>query len=93
MTGSTVTDKTTITLDQMPVGKKARIAKIEGDRSVARRLMGLGLRVGSEVSVLQHRGRGVVVANSGNRVALGGSIAGKLLMSPATPDQHPAETD
>lgn len=86
MAGTLVTNNSTITLDLMPVGEKACIAKIEGDRSVARRLMGLGLRVGSIVSVLQHRGHGVVVANSGNRVALGGSIAGKLLMSPAATD-------
>ena len=44
--------------------------------------MGLGLRVGSEVDVLHHRGRGVVVASSGNRIALGGGVAEKLLIEP-----------
>lgn len=71
-----------ITLDQMPAGVRARITGISGDRGLARKLLGLGLRVGSEVSVLQRRSRGVVVANAGTRVALGSSVADKLLMQP-----------
>jgi ferrous iron transport protein A len=35
--------------------------------------------VNEEVEVLQHRGRGVVVARGGNRIALGGGIAEKLM--------------
>jgi ferrous iron transport protein A len=70
------------TLDHIPAGQQARIEKIQGDRSLARRLLGLGLRVGSEISVLQQRNRGVVVATAGTRVALGSSIADKLLMQP-----------
>ena len=38
----------------------------------------LGLTVGSEVEILHHRGRGVVVGKQGNRVALGKGIAEKL---------------
>jgi ferrous iron transport protein A len=72
----------TITLDHIPAGQHARITKIQGDRGLARRLLGLGLRVGSEISVLQQRNRGVVVASAGTRVALGSSIADKLLMQP-----------
>ena len=71
-----------ITLDHVPAGQHARITKIQGDRGLARRLLGLGLRVGSEISVLQQRHRGVVVATAGTRVALGSSIADKLLMQP-----------
>jgi ferrous iron transport protein A len=67
-------------LCELSVGARARIAKINGDRSMARRLMGLGLRVGSEVSVLQHRNRGVVLASAGNRVALGAGVADKLIV-------------
>ncbi len=66
----------------MAVGAHVRITAIEGDRQFARRLLSLGLRVGSEVSVLQRRGRGVVVISSGTRVALGGSVADKLLVEP-----------
>lgn len=49
---------------------------------MTRRLLSLGLRVGSKVDVVQHRGRGVVVASHGVRVALGGGIAAKMLMLP-----------
>ncbi len=71
-----------VTLDHIPAGQQARITKIQGDKGLARRLLGLGLRVGSEISVLQQRNRGVVVATAGTRVALGSSIADKLLMQP-----------
>ncbi len=68
------------TLDAVPIGGRARITAIEGGRSLHRRLLGLGLRVGAEVQVLHHRGRGVVVASAGNRIALGGGVAEKLLI-------------
>jgi len=72
-------------LGTLPIGGHARIARIDGGVKLVRRLMGLGLRVGSEVAVLQHRGRGVVLANGDTRVALGGGIAGKLLVEPIAP--------
>ena len=62
------------------MGGHARIAEIRGDRQFARRLLSLGLRVGSEVDILHRRGSGVVVVSDGNRVALGGSIAEKLMV-------------
>ena len=71
-----------VTLDHMPTGAHGRITRITGDRGLARKLLGLGLRVGSEISILQQRKRGVVVASSGTRVALGSSVADKLLMQP-----------
>ena len=71
-----------VSLDTLPIGECARIAAINGGHTLHRRLMGLGLRVGSEVNVLHHRGRGVVVASAGNRIALGGGIAEKLLIEP-----------
>lgn len=71
-----------VTLDHMPTGAHGRITRIAGDRGLARKLLGLGLRIGAEVSILQQRKRGVVVASSGTRVALGNSVANKLLMQP-----------
>jgi len=71
-------------LNQLQIGATATIQKIEGDSKLSRKLLGLGLRVGSKVSVLQHRSRGVVVASDGNRVALGQSIADKLLVNLTT---------
>jgi ferrous iron transport protein A len=67
-------------LGLVPKGKRARIVEIRGGQKVTRRLLSLGLRVGSEVEVLHHRGHGVVVASDGNRIALGGGVADKLLM-------------
>ncbi|MBZ0308448.1 MAG: ferrous iron transport protein A, partial [Anaerolineae bacterium] len=50
--------------------------------SLSRKLLGLGLRVGTEVCVLQQRRRGVVVASAGCLVALGSTIANKLRIQP-----------
>lgn len=77
---------TLITLDLLPVGAHARIEELHGGRTMTRRLLSLGLRVGSEVEVVQHRGRGVVVASHGVRVALGGGIAAKMVMQPIEPN-------
>ena len=69
-----------IRLNQLPTGNRAQIVRIVGGRQLARRLLSLGLRVGAELQVLQRRGRSVVVASSGNRVAIGSTIADKLLI-------------
>ena len=45
---------------------------------MVRRLLALGLSVGSELEVLHHRSHGVGVALDGNRVALGGGVAERL---------------
>ncbi|MDX1345739.1 MAG: FeoA domain-containing protein [Sedimenticolaceae bacterium] len=66
-------------MTEIPVGRRARLVKIEGGRELARRLLGLGLSINEEVEVLQHRGRGVVIARGGNRIALGGGVAEKLM--------------
>jgi len=65
-------------LKQLAIGSKARITKIKANRFIVRRLLGLGLRVGSVISVLHHRGKGVVVAAGGNRIALGEGVTEKL---------------
>lgn len=65
-------------LSEAPVGSKVRLVAIDGNKQLARRLLSLGLSVGSEVQILNRRGRGVVVARQGNRVALGKGVAEKL---------------
>lgn len=69
-------------LSALAEGDHARIHQIMGGRELARRLLGLGLRVGTELQVLQHRGHGVVVARSGSRIALGAGVVEKLLVTP-----------
>ncbi len=63
-------------------GHSGRIASIEGDRQMVRRMLSLGLRVGTVVDMLNHRGKSVVIQNAGTRVALGPGIAEKLLVEP-----------
>ncbi len=67
-------------LVQLSAGQHARIAEVRGNQVMTRRLLSLGLRVGSEVTILHHRGRGVVVTSAGNRVALGEEITDKLFV-------------
>jgi len=71
-----------MSLFDLPIGAHVRIAEIRGGRQLTRRLLGLGLRVGSEVAILHHRGRGVVLSAGGTRVALGGGIVEKLSVEP-----------
>jgi len=78
-------DPRLISIGELPVGARARIVEIQGGRQLVRRLLGLGIRVGSEVDVLHHRGRGVVVARGETRIALGSGIADKLLVEPLSP--------
>jgi len=69
-------------LSQLRVGQRVRIAEIRGGRDMTRRLLSLGLRVGTEIDVLHRRGRGVVVASAGTRIALGAGVADKLYVTP-----------
>ena|GEM_PF-3791739 len=59
-------------------GERCRLVGIDGGHRFVNRLMGLGLRIGAEVRVIQQRGQDVVLASAGNRIALGGSIARHL---------------
>ncbi len=63
-------------------GRRGRIASIEGGKLMVRRMLSLGLRVGTVVNMLNHRGKSVVIQNAGTRVALGPGIAEKLLVEP-----------
>ncbi|MEA3278606.1 MAG: FeoA domain-containing protein [Pseudomonadota bacterium] len=79
-----------ICLGELPIGVRARIAQIRGGRQLTRRLLSLGLRLGTRITVMHHRGRGVVVSTGDTRVALGGGIAEKLWVEPLSP---PVEHD
>jgi len=67
-------------LSSVPVGSKVRLNAIEGGKSLTRRLLSLGISLGSEFEVINHRGEGTVVARGGNRVALGAGVSNKLLV-------------
>lgn len=48
-----------MSLFELPIGTTARIAEIQGGQQLTRRLLGLGLRAGSEVAILHHRNQGL----------------------------------
>jgi len=72
----------TTNLLKLQNGRSGRIASIEGGKQMVRRMLSLGLRVGTVVNMLNHRGKSVVIQNEGTRVALGPGIAEKLLVEP-----------
>ncbi len=72
----------TTSLLDLKNGHRGRIAAIEGDRQLVRRMLSLGLRVGTVIDMLKHRGKGVVIQNAGTRVALGPGVAEKLFVEP-----------
>lgn len=75
---------TRLPLAELQVGTLARLAEIRGGRRLSHRLLALGLRIGSEIEVLHHRGSGLVVSHGETRVALGGGIVDKLWVARLT---------
>jgi len=65
-------------LSEISVGETVRLVSIDGNRQLVRRLLALGITLGTEVEILHHRGHGVVIGRNGNRVALGKVIVDKL---------------
>ena len=69
-------------LQDLPRGTIARVAKVNGGQSTTRKLLGLGLRIGSEIEMVHQRGQGIVVASAGNRIALGLAVAEQIWAEP-----------
>ena len=67
-------------LNELAIGDTARVIEIHGGKNMTRRLMGRGLKVGSSVTVLHRRGEGVVVGEGGNRIAIGGGVANRVMV-------------
>lgn len=67
-------------LSNVPVGKHIRVNAIQGGKSMVRKLLSLGISLGSEFEIINQRGDGIVLAREGNRVALGASISSQLLV-------------
>lgn len=69
-------------------GQQLRIVALTAGRNLAHRLTELGLNIGSEVTVVQRQGGGLVVARgdsaaSKGRIALGAGMAAKIQVAPA----------
>jgi len=80
LTAQAINDGPTCPLNTLSIGDYARVIEIQGGRKLIRQLMGLGLKTGSEITVLHRRGQGVVVGSGGNRIAVGESIASSVIM-------------
>lgn len=72
----------TIMLNQMKIGSTGKVVSINGDRSMLRKLMSLGIKTGSDIEILHHRGKGVVVRSNGTRIAIGEGIAEHVKVIP-----------
>ncbi|MEA1048729.1 FeoA family protein [Lamprobacter modestohalophilus] len=80
---------TPLTLTQLPVGSSAVITQILGGQELHRKLRGFGIRLGTPVRIAHRRGSGLVVSVGNTRVALGGGIVEKLLITPIHTDESP----
>ncbi len=65
-------------ISELTVGQRLRLVKIDGGVRLIRRLLALGICVGSEAELIQRRAGGVVLARNGNRIAIGEGISRKL---------------
>lgn len=69
-------------LNQMVTGTHGTVIDISGGKDMVRKMMSLGLAVGTDIELLHHRGKGVVVRSKGTRIAIGESIAAHLTVEP-----------
>ena len=50
-------------LSNVPVGKHIRVNAIQGGKSMVRKLLSLGISLGSEFEIINQRGDGIVLAD------------------------------
>jgi len=62
-------------------GERVRIAQLNGGHGTEIRLIDLGLNVGSELLISHRQGSELVVIRGEARLALGASVAHKILVS------------
>ena len=64
-------------------GETVRIEAIHGGAAMARRVAEMGLNVGSELTVRQRQGGGLVVSRGETRFALGAGMGPRITVSRA----------
>ncbi|MFD2112273.1 FeoA family protein [Thiorhodococcus fuscus] len=62
-------------------GDRVRIQSLLGGKGLIMRLTELGLNQGTELRIIQRQGGGLVVARGEIRIALGGGMATKILVT------------
>ncbi len=65
-------------LSEFSVGQRLRLIRVDGGVGLTRRLLALGIGIGSEAELVQRRAGGVVLARGGNRIAIGEGVSRKL---------------
>ncbi len=75
-------------LNQMQIGSHGTVTHISGGKAMSRKLMSLGIKTGSDIEVLHHRGKGVVVLSMGTRIAIGESIVQHIDVRPEQLEQN-----
>ncbi len=74
---------TALPLSDVGVGRSVRVTEIRSGTDMVHRCLALGITVGTVLTVRRRRGRGVVVASGGNRVAIGAEVAEQIVTEPA----------
>ncbi|TCJ15514.1 ferrous iron transport protein A [Parasulfuritortus cantonensis] len=59
-------------------GARVRVVALRGGSGLSKKMTEMGLNVGSELSVRQRQGGGMVVARGETRYAIGGGMAHKV---------------
>jgi ferrous iron transport protein A len=79
MTKKSATGRGNFSLRLAQEGEWVRIVSVNGGKGVHERLTGFGLRVGTEVQVLQNSMNGkLLLDHQGSRLYLGGGMAHKI---------------
>jgi ferrous iron transport protein A len=77
-----IPDHTSYPLTMATENTLVRIVAIRGGATLTRRLTEMGLNIGSEISVRQQSGGGLVISRGETRFALGGGMAHKVIVCP-----------
>ncbi|MDW8324154.1 MAG: FeoA family protein [Burkholderiales bacterium] len=64
------------------IGVPVRVVALKGGEAFARRMIELGLNVGSELTVRQRQGAALVVSRGEARLALGAGLAHRVWVRP-----------
>lgn len=68
------------TLNNTKTGQKVRVQEIVGGRKVRNRLMELGIKEGTLVSVFSNKGGPMIIMVGNSRFALGRGVAEKIVV-------------
>lgn len=65
-------------------GARVRVVALMGGAGLDKRMTEMGLNIGAELVVRQRQGGGLVVMRGETRFALGGGMAHKIMVAPAS---------